>query len=105
MSSFTEKQLEMLANNVCYIDEFHVEERKGLSLSKYVFEVKPDASYWDSDVNEMLPISPELIGFWVMNWEESLQYLGLDEAVRKRDWVKCTSERKEVVVYEWVPVA
>jgi hypothetical protein len=95
---FTPSEIDMFRGNITERDEVYYETRKGVPLSKYVFEVLPDQEYWGDE--DFVRIPEELVGFWIMSYADDLRYSHLEECIKKYSWERC--EMKEVVKTEWV---
>ena len=100
-TKFTAEAVEILHYAHVEAEEVHHEFRRGVSLNKYVLEVKPGQTYFDVDnMYQEDPVPEKYIGFWMMVEAYDLQYVSLREAIYKYEWVKVV--RKEVTAYEWV---
>lgn len=93
-------QQEILQQTAIEFDEVFVDMRKGIAQTKYIALVKDDAEVWIED--KCYPVPDEYKGFWMMEWQDNLQYVNFSEAIREYEWVKC--EQKEVVSIEYVEV-
>ncbi len=100
---FTEEEIKILNDVSVELDEFHVEDRKGISMNRYVFEV-PEDVYWDDWENDIIGIlvPDELIGTWMMGQEHDLMYDNLDDCIASYSWVKCKQVEKVVKVWKEV---
>lgn len=102
---FTEIERGILNQVAIEVEEFHVDERRGVSQNKYVFRVEGDAVYVDFKDGLTLigefekPVPEELTGHWMMCCADDLKYSTLQECIRTYDWVKCRSV--EVKSMEW----
>ena len=95
---FTEEEQDILYDTYRELDEFHVENRKGISQTKYVFEVKAGNWYnWKSDMDVSIP--EDLVGTWMMAYADDLSYKTLPECIKRYDWVKC--QKLPRTTYHW----
>tara|TARA_R110000772_G_scaffold24212_4_gene64131 strand:- start:679 stop:1053 length:375 start_codon:yes stop_codon:yes gene_type:complete len=100
---FNEFEQDALRNVVTNVEEFHVDYRKNISQSKYVFEVKPGQTWYDWKKEEAdSPIPEKLVGMWMMEDARCLQYDNLEDCIRSDSWVKC--EKTTVETYEYQPI-
>tara|TARA_R110000782_G_scaffold92621_2_gene176029 strand:- start:2725 stop:3039 length:315 start_codon:yes stop_codon:yes gene_type:complete len=80
-------------------DEVFYEMRKGIAQNKYIMEIPEGSTYFSSKKYEELKVPSYLIGFWMMEYADNLQYERLDESIMSRSWVKC--EAKEILTKTW----
>jgi len=95
---FNEEEVGILNQVAQEVEEFHVENRKGVSQTKYVFEVVEGSTYWDEE-GEDIVVPTEYVGFWMMSYPCDLIYKSLSECINLYPWVKC--EHKQRTVYCW----
>jgi len=103
MNNFNSLEISILRAVAQEVDEFHVETRKNIPQTKYVFTVHEGATWGDpkNDYQET-PVPLNLIGSWMMYRSENLQYETLDDCIRLYKWVKCYKE--EIKTYQWSPI-
>ena len=100
---FTEKERTILEDVATEVDEFLVDTRKGIGQSKYVFEVKADATWYDWDVIVKDPerkVPGNLVGFWMMDDSDDLEEYNMRDCLKRASWVKC--RQQPVTTVEWV---
>ena len=81
------------------VEEIYVEDRKGISQTKYVFEVKEGATYWGEEAEEGV-VADEYVGFWMMSYADDLGCIGLGEAIRDYNWVRCEHVARTTYCWE-----
>lgn len=86
---------------ISYVDEVFVDMRKGVAQCRYIGEITANSEYWNED-NTYHKVPDYLVGFWMMEYQTNLNYMGFSEAVRNEEWVKC--EKIETITYEYVEV-
>ena len=99
---FTEDEQIILDDCCREIDEIYVEDRKGISQTKYIFEVK-EGTWWDwrlTDEDGMVNIPEVLVGTWMMQHAEDLSYDNLAYCIKNYSWVKCHKVEKTIEVWE-----
>ena len=101
MATFDEQDLEILNQVAVEITEFFYEMRKGYAQTKYVFEVKEDAT-WSDWGNEKVdvPVPQHLTGLWVMTHADDLRCQNLREAIKTQQWSKCVRKERTEVFYD-----
>lgn len=106
---FTQKEIYILTEVASEVDEIYVEDRKGVSQTKYVMVVKDgtydDFSTYDGTNDEGcfdIPIPEDLIGTWMMSHHCDLRYETLKDCIKGYDWVKCKQVDKVITVWEEV---
>lgn len=100
---FNKGEVEILREVAVEVEEFHYEMRKGVSQNKYVFEVKPGATWNDWENMKLdIPVPEALIGLWVMSYATDLVYDNLNKSIEEYQWAKCVKE--ETISYEYVEI-
>ncbi len=94
--NFTKEDISYLINASDLVEEVYVDDRKGVSQSKYVFEVGEENA-------KTFEVPSHLLGTWMMRFEGDLRYTSLDEAIADEEWVRC--KEKKIVTTVWVEVA
>jgi hypothetical protein len=97
-TEFTEKEIDMLHSTARERDEILCDDRKGVVLSKYIFEVEGGQTYWDG--SKEVPVPDKYVGFWMMDTPSDLTWVTFTEACRRESWVMCVE--KDVIVKKWV---
>ena len=87
-SHFTQLAIDILINHATLEEEIDGEGRKGVHQSKYVIEC-PEGEYWCSKKNVYKPIPKELVGFWIMMFDEDLNHMDWRQALDNMNWCKC----------------
>lgn len=100
---FTGNYREIVLELAISVDEVYVEDRKGVSQCKYVFQIEEGATYYDWTRDEVSkPVPEALVGFWMTKWACDTEYYSLKDRISKDTWVKC--EHQEVKRMEWVEI-
>ncbi len=97
--NWTEEERLIVREASKWVDEVHTDTRKGTSLDKYVIEVHEGAEYLCHKIYKYITVPANLVGTYKMRYATDLEYLRVDEAIMKDEWVRC--EQVEVVVKEW----
>lgn len=98
---FSKQQVTILKHVAIEVDEVFSEVRKGIPQTKYIFEVRPGATWDDWEKDQMsLSVPDELVGLWMMSYSGDLTSEPLREALADYDWVKCL--KRETTAWEYV---
>jgi hypothetical protein len=95
---FTEKELDMLHSVACEKHEILCDDRKGVALTKYIFEVADGQTYWDGF--KSAPVPDKYVGFWMMDTPSDLTWVTFTEACRTESWIRCVEQER--IVKKWV---
>lgn len=99
---FTDKEIKILKDVAIAVEEVYVEDRKGISQTKYVMRVdEGEYTDWNSDFGDEKPVPKKLIGTWMMAYGCDLRDECLSDCFEYH-WVRC--EQEEVTTFEWVAV-
>ena len=87
-------------NNHRLIDEVFHEMRKDVAQSYYVVEAVA-GEWWDDDRGGFSLVPDHLLGFWRTAGAADLRHVGVAEALRDHEWVRC--EKVASTAYTWEP--
>lgn len=97
---FTKKEIRILKDVAKYVDEIYVEDRKGISQTRYIIQVDVgEYTDWDSADCIDRAIPKKLIGTWMLASATDLRYESWPDCFEYQ-WVKC--KQVEVTTTEWV---